>query len=149
MYDSPLAYCPRCRQYVALDCSSAERAARYQCGGGSCPLEPYFTGTQAASPVAPAHMDSRPGDLSTAATSLLGAIAACGQFEFSGADLERMLQKSEAKIGSIVDELRNRDLMRLAHVTKEKRGYELTAAGRRYILEHFPGMWRSTGGAEA
>ena len=80
--------------------------------------------------------DGRTGQLSPAATSLLHAIAGCGQSEFSGADLERLLRKPEAGIGSIVDELRNRGLVQLADGPEEERRYELTAAGQRCIAEN-------------
>jgi len=137
MFDSPLEFCPRCRQYVALDSMPTNCAARSQCGGESCPLEPYFTGTQTGQPpVVSMGEDGRTGYLSPAATSLLDAIAGCGQFEFSGADLERLLRKPEAGIGSIVDELRNRGLVQLADGPEEERRYELTAAGQRCIAEN-------------
>lgn len=42
MFNSPMDYCPRCRQYVALDQTKHECAAQYQCGGMPCPLERYF-----------------------------------------------------------------------------------------------------------
>ena len=42
MFNSPMDYCPRCRQYVALDQAPLECAAQYHCGGVPCPLERYF-----------------------------------------------------------------------------------------------------------
>ena len=42
MFNSPMDYCPHCRQYVALDQAKHECAAQYQCEGMACPLERYF-----------------------------------------------------------------------------------------------------------
>jgi hypothetical protein len=42
MFNSPLEYCPRCRQYVALDLTQRECAVEHQCGKEPCPLESHF-----------------------------------------------------------------------------------------------------------
>ncbi len=44
MYDSPIAWCPIARIYVALDESQPECQARHQCGSGDCPLAARFCG---------------------------------------------------------------------------------------------------------
>jgi hypothetical protein len=41
MFNSPTAYCPRCRKYIALDERRRDCAAAHQCGN-DCPLEQYF-----------------------------------------------------------------------------------------------------------
>lgn len=46
MFNSPLEYCPHCRQYVALDSTPTECAAWYQCGIEFCPLQRHFTVSQ-------------------------------------------------------------------------------------------------------
>lgn len=42
MFNSPLAYCPLCREYVALDCPQRACAALHRCTGATCPLAHYF-----------------------------------------------------------------------------------------------------------
>jgi hypothetical protein len=49
MFNSPLEYCPRCCQYVALDLTQRECAAEHQCGKELCPLENHFMGMKAGS----------------------------------------------------------------------------------------------------
>ena len=44
MFNSPIEYCPHCRQYVALDQTQQQCAAEYQCQIELCPLHKYFTG---------------------------------------------------------------------------------------------------------
>jgi hypothetical protein len=48
MYGSPLALCPVCKEYVALDETPKECAAQHHCDTPSshCPLRKFFTGTQ-------------------------------------------------------------------------------------------------------
>lgn len=89
MFDSPLEYCPRCREYVALDLTQRQCAARHLCGNEPCPLEKYFTGTKCElEPIAPeCPYDQETHGLSPAATSLLSVIAEHEQPAFSGLDL--------------------------------------------------------------
>lgn len=72
MFDSPLEYCPRCREYVALDQTQRKCAARHQCGTEEpCPLERYFADAKTdPEQIAP----QPPGGqgLAPAATSLAG-----------------------------------------------------------------------------
>jgi hypothetical protein len=42
MFNSPTAYCPRCRAYVALDERRRDCAAVHGCATDVCPLEEYF-----------------------------------------------------------------------------------------------------------
>lgn len=42
MFNSPTAYCPRCREYVALDERQRDCAAAHGCTTEVCPLEQYF-----------------------------------------------------------------------------------------------------------
>ena len=42
MFNSPLQYCTRCKQYVELDQSKEECAAQHGCGGLDCPLVGAF-----------------------------------------------------------------------------------------------------------
>ena len=42
MFNSPLHYCAKCKQYVELDQSKAECAAQHGCGGSDCPLVGVF-----------------------------------------------------------------------------------------------------------
>lgn len=46
MFDSPLAFCKECQQWVALDQKRTECAARQKCQvpAAECPLREYFTG---------------------------------------------------------------------------------------------------------
>jgi hypothetical protein len=42
MFNSPLHYCAKCKQYVELDQSKEECAAQHGCGGLDCPLVDAF-----------------------------------------------------------------------------------------------------------
>jgi hypothetical protein len=42
MFNSPTAYCSRCRQYIALDERRRDCAAVHGCVKELCPLEKYF-----------------------------------------------------------------------------------------------------------
>ena len=42
MFNSPLQYCPLCKEYVELDQTIEECAAKHGCRGHSCPLAPQF-----------------------------------------------------------------------------------------------------------
>jgi hypothetical protein len=42
MFNSPLQYCAKCKQYVELDQSKDECAALHDCGGVDCPLLKMF-----------------------------------------------------------------------------------------------------------
>ncbi len=42
MYNSPLQYCPICKQHVALDQSKDECAAQNKCKTDACPLAHLF-----------------------------------------------------------------------------------------------------------
>ena len=42
MFNSPTAYCPRCREYGALDERRRDCAAAHGCATEVCPLEEYF-----------------------------------------------------------------------------------------------------------
>ena len=42
MFNSPTAYCPRCREYIALDERRRDCAAVHGCATEVCPLEEYF-----------------------------------------------------------------------------------------------------------
>ncbi|HTS52921.1 MAG TPA: hypothetical protein VMH26_06580 [Burkholderiales bacterium] len=59
MFNSPLQYCPKCKQYVELDQTMKECAASHDCGGRDCPLVEVFSPpassdeTQPTTPVAP------------------------------------------------------------------------------------------------
>jgi hypothetical protein len=56
MYDSPLHFCPVCRQYVALDQSQSECAREQNCLS-PCPLTNFFS---VPNPVAqPEHADEK------------------------------------------------------------------------------------------
>ena len=44
MFDSPLHFCEKCKQYVALDQSRRECAREQDCRVATCPLERYFVG---------------------------------------------------------------------------------------------------------
>ena len=44
MFDSPLHFCERCKQYVALDQSRRECAREQDCRVATCPLERHFVG---------------------------------------------------------------------------------------------------------
>ena len=44
MFDSPIAFCPVCRQAVLLDQTQRECKAEHACGGVACPLSAYFGG---------------------------------------------------------------------------------------------------------
>jgi sulfatase maturation enzyme AslB (radical SAM superfamily) len=41
VFNSPTAFCPRCREYIALDERRRDCAAVHCCGDG-CPMERYF-----------------------------------------------------------------------------------------------------------
>jgi len=42
MFNSPLNYCTKCKQYVELDQSKEECAAQHACGRSDCPLVNAF-----------------------------------------------------------------------------------------------------------
>ncbi|HEX8011053.1 MAG TPA: hypothetical protein VF814_08975 [Casimicrobiaceae bacterium] len=42
MFESPVAYCPICGGYVALDQTQPECARAHGCGEFKCPLERFF-----------------------------------------------------------------------------------------------------------
>lgn len=42
MFNSPLHYCAKCKQYVELDQTKEECAAVHACGGLDCPLVGVF-----------------------------------------------------------------------------------------------------------
>jgi hypothetical protein len=42
MFNSPLQYCAKCKQYVELDQSKEECVALHDCGGVDCPLVKMF-----------------------------------------------------------------------------------------------------------
>ena len=42
MFNSPLQYCPKCKQYVELDQTKEECAALHGCAGVDCPLLKMF-----------------------------------------------------------------------------------------------------------
>ena len=46
MFNSPTAYCPRCREYIALDERQRDCAAVHDCVKELCPLEKYFGTTR-------------------------------------------------------------------------------------------------------
>ena len=48
MFNSPLHYCPKCKEYVELDQSKAQCAALHGCDGKDCPLEQIFRPPPAA-----------------------------------------------------------------------------------------------------
>ncbi|HSF47379.1 MAG TPA: hypothetical protein VLA73_03360 [Burkholderiales bacterium] len=55
MFDSPLALCKECDEYVALDQKRTECAAQHCCeiSAPECPLGKYFTGAYGAIPTEP------------------------------------------------------------------------------------------------
>ena len=42
MFNSPLQYCAKCKQYVELDQTKEECVALHECGGEDCPLLKMF-----------------------------------------------------------------------------------------------------------
>jgi hypothetical protein len=44
MFNSPLDFCEKCKQYVALDQSRRECAREQDCRVATCPLERHFVG---------------------------------------------------------------------------------------------------------
>jgi hypothetical protein len=42
MFNSPLQYCAKCKQYVELDQSKEECAAQHDCDGQDCPMLKIF-----------------------------------------------------------------------------------------------------------
>lgn len=44
MFDSPIAFCPRCNQMVLLDQTQRECKAEHGCADIECPLLSYFSG---------------------------------------------------------------------------------------------------------
>lgn len=45
MFDSPIEYCPVCRQMVTLDQTRRECAKEHRCKEGTaCPLQRFFSG---------------------------------------------------------------------------------------------------------
>ena len=42
MFNSPLQYCPHCKEYVALDQTQPACAAEHHCELAICPLQKYF-----------------------------------------------------------------------------------------------------------
>lgn len=42
MFNSPLQYCTKCKQYVELDQTKDECATQHACGGLDCPLVAVF-----------------------------------------------------------------------------------------------------------
>lgn len=54
-----------------------------------------------------------------------------------------LLQKPEAEVEAIIEELKSRRLLRLSYRTDEDRGYELSADGKRYIRNQFQRSLRS------
>lgn len=147
MFNSPLEYCPHCRQYVALDSTPKECAAKYRCGVEVCPLRAHFTGRQMdPTPEASARDVGRPGDVSSAPTSLLRAMARGVQVEFSSADLGRLLHGPQDGIEALADDLLKRGLIRVTDGPEEERRYVLTAAGRRYVTEQVSRTARVPGG---
>jgi len=42
MFNSPLQYCSKCKQYVELDQTMIECTASHDCGGRDCPLAHVF-----------------------------------------------------------------------------------------------------------
>lgn len=55
MFDSPLALCKECDEYVALDQKRTECAERHRCEmpAAQCPLAKHFTGVYGAIPTEP------------------------------------------------------------------------------------------------
>ena len=48
MFDSPMEHCPVCGQMVVLDQAMRECGRKHGCDTGTeCPLQKYFTGTEA------------------------------------------------------------------------------------------------------
>jgi hypothetical protein len=125
MFNSPLDYCPVCREYVALDATHDECMARHRCRGEDCPLSRFLVDQ-------PAGAQGQP--LSPEAGALLGTIARSGQTAFCEGDLERHLPLRETRV-RIIEELERRGLLRVAYATAEECGYELTAQGRRHIAQ--------------
>jgi hypothetical protein len=50
MFNSPLHYCTKCKQYVELDQTKEQCAASHGCDGRNCPLEGVFRPAVPASP---------------------------------------------------------------------------------------------------
>lgn len=50
MFDSPFAYCPKCKQMVLLDQTQRECKAEHGCGDIECPLLTHFSGYDFQSP---------------------------------------------------------------------------------------------------
>ncbi|HEX8989095.1 MAG TPA: hypothetical protein VF816_14145 [Rhodocyclaceae bacterium] len=44
MFDSPIAFCPKCKQMVLLDQTQRECKLEHECGDIECPLLNYFSG---------------------------------------------------------------------------------------------------------
>lgn len=51
MFDSPIAYCPKCNQMVLVDQTQRECKAEHECGDIECPLLRYFSGYDFSRPV--------------------------------------------------------------------------------------------------
>ena len=141
MFESPLEYCPFCREYVALDVTQSECAVRHACKDVRCPLAQYFTGPRGEVAQGETRMCPVPvrALLSPESLSLLKAIAESGETAFSGPDLMRMLHKAPVDTDAPIGELTTLGLLRISYENPEERGYELTAAGRRFVSSRFDG----------
>lgn len=62
MFDSPFAYCPKCKEMVLLDQTRRECAAEHVCGDIECPLLAYFSGFDFQQPGAGRKAKHDPGD---------------------------------------------------------------------------------------
>ena len=60
MFNSPLQFCALCKQYVELDQTQAECAAKHGCVGEACPLAKQFTPPASSAEPAPPPV-SKPG----------------------------------------------------------------------------------------
>ena len=140
MFDSPLEYCPRCRDYVALDMPQRACAAEHGCGNEPCPLDRYFGGLRTGPErfLAGRSADGEGSALSPAAIALIGILAECGQAAVSLSDVERLLEEPQGEIGNTLEELRMHGLLALSYAFNEERGFVLTARGRQYISLRFP-----------
>ncbi len=61
MFDSPFAFCPKCKQMVLLDQTQRECKEEHACGDIECPLLTCFTGYDFKSSTTDKKRDKRHG----------------------------------------------------------------------------------------